>query len=222
MLRLHHVDQFDFNSVVPSIDVALQRAGCPQASPPGRPKKLSDEQALKAAKLFAKGYKQLGTGLTLHFTSTRHATSKSPELHKICKEAGVSPRQLFDRMRQAMPTLKKRSMTFIQPLDQKLKEERVRLLRQNCSYFDRIIWIDAAKSCISLDKHQGVWVNVEWHNKLITEDRRAPGKRGQKICLAYYAAVNHVLGPVWIGLTTGTKGCKKTALKTYRVSLKLF
>ena len=92
-----------------------------------RPKKLADEQALKAAKLFAKGYKQLGTGLTLHFTSIRHATSKSPELQKICKETGVSPRQLFDRMRQAMPTLKKRSMTFIQPLDQKLKEDRVRI-----------------------------------------------------------------------------------------------
>ena len=34
---------------------------------PGRPKKLSDEQALKAAKLFDEAYKQLRTGLTLHF-----------------------------------------------------------------------------------------------------------------------------------------------------------
>ena len=160
---------------------------------PRRPKKLSDEQALKAAKLFAKGYKQLGSGLTLHFTSMRQATSKNPELQKICTEAGVSPRQLFDRMRQAMPTLKKRSMTFIQPLGQKLKEDRVRvckrLLRQNRNYFDRMIWIDAAKFWVSLDKHQSVWVNVEWDNKLITEDRRAPGKRGQKICLAYYAII---------------------------------
>ena len=72
-----------------------------------------------------------------------------------------------------MPTLKKRSMTFIQPLDQKLKEDRVRickrLLRQNRGYFDRSIWIDAAKFWILLDKHQSVWVNVEWDNKLITE-----------------------------------------------------
>ena len=34
---------------------------------PGRPKKLSDEQRLKAAKLFDEAYKQLRTGLTLHF-----------------------------------------------------------------------------------------------------------------------------------------------------------
>ena len=47
---------------------------------------MSDEQALEAAKLFAKGYKQLGSGLTLHFTSMRQATSKSPELQKICTE----------------------------------------------------------------------------------------------------------------------------------------
>ena len=170
----------------------------------GRPKSLSDEPALSAAKLFANVDKQLETRLMLHFTSIRHANSKSSrlllcarridmkcssELQKNVREAVASPSQLSDRTMQAMPTLGKRSMTFVQPLGQQQKEDRMRickrLLRQNHSYFDRIICIDESEFWTSLDKHRSVRVIEEWEKPQLRSLGRAPGKRGQKICLAY-------------------------------------
>ena len=52
-----------------------------------------------------------------------------------------------------------------------------RLLRQNRSYLNRIIWIDAAEDWVSLDNHKSVLVRLDWDNKLITEDWRVPDKK---------------------------------------------
>ena len=187
----------------------------------GRDSTLSEADAKRAADLFVKGFKQEGTGLILHFTSIQHAIRKSPELKKILDDSEITAAQLLVRMKKANPSLRKRKIRFLQPMSEGLLQERLKicraLVRKPRWFFDRVIWIDAAKFWVSIDPVTKCWVDISLNNDMQVNDTRAPGKRGQSICLAYYAAVNQAMGPVWIGLTSGTKGYEGAKFKPRKV-----
>lgn len=187
----------------------------------GRHTMLDIAQAKAAADIFCQGYKQKGSSVTLHYLSIREGISKSPQLQHIQRETGASDRTILRSMKRVLPTLCMRTERFSQTLSASQKKERLRvskiMVKKTRSYFKRTIWIDAAKFYIDTGPSRRVWVDSGRHNLLDLEDGRAPGKRGHKVCLAYYGAVSEDLGPVHIQLTSGTKGYKGRHLKPFKV-----
>jgi hypothetical protein len=190
----------------------------------GRHRMLDDAQAEAAADIFCQGYKQKGASITLHYLSVQEGISKSIKLQQIQQETGACDRTILRSMKRVLPTLCMRTQRFSQTLSTSQRKEPLRvskiMVKKTRSFFKRIIWIDAAKFYIDTGPPRRVWVDSGRHNLLDLVDGRAPGKRGQHVCLAYYRAVSEDLGPVHIQLTSGTKGCNGRHLKSFKVHLK--
>jgi len=185
---------------------------------------MSDEEAKPAAETFSNGYLQNNSNKVLGFRSVAEAVRKCEQLADLQKATGVSSRTLLDNMRRVMPRLKRRKEQHSLPLSAQQMEAR--LLDsiwwlekcQSRSYMKRFIWLDAAKFWVDLGDPQHVWVDLDKANIFSLVDSRAKGKRGKQICLAYYCAFSKDLGPIWIGLTSGTKGYTGKHLKVLEVT----
>jgi hypothetical protein len=181
---------------------------------PGRPWKLIDGLAVKAAESLCQ---------QLQFSSVKEAIAESTVLRVIQQGTGATAQTMMNNMRRVKPSLCQRMEHFYQPLSDIQKDRRLRacrlLTKQPRHYFRRILFIDAAKFWVTLGKGRKVWIDRQQPKTLLSpKDSRANGKKGQPICLAYYAAVNEELGPVYIKLTSGTRGYKGSQLKDHKVS----
>ena len=86
---------------------ALEEQGHLQDAPrSGQPRKLSDEDAERAAEILSAGYRQKGSDKVLRFTSVAAASSKSPELAAIQRGAGASNKTMMRDMKRVKPSLK--------------------------------------------------------------------------------------------------------------------
>lgn len=193
----------------------------------GRTCKLSEEEAVKAADILLAGFQQKGSNQRLQYTSIKQALAKDAALKEIQQSKGVCARTMMRSMKRVRPALCQRTERFSQPLSEAQKTARFlaskKLIKQPRHYFQRTIWIDAAKFYVDLGKARKVWVDgSQPQRNLEPRDSRAKGKRAVLICLAYYAAVNAELGPVYIKLTSGTKGYKGCQLKDFKVVIYLY
>ena len=191
----------------------------------GAPSKLEEKQIKVATEIFAAGFKQRGSDVSMPFSSFNQALRLSKQLAKIVSTAKVHPKTLWRAIKASKPTLKQRSLEIYQPLSESQKQARL----EACQTFidmprrmlklllRRIVWIDAAKIWVSVDKNNKVWVDTSSESTLLVPDHRAAGKRCPKVCLAYYAAVNSEIGPVYFGLTSGTQGLPKTTFQPAKV-----
>lgn len=198
-----------------------QRSNFEEQHRSGRPRKLPDEAARTASQLFAAGFRQVGSGNVCHYSSIAQALALCPGLRDIKREAGVSDYTLIESMKRANPVLQKRRQETTQPMSAALKQRRLRVAKEldkkPRSYFKRIFWIDAAKLWIHVAGNRQVFVDVTSGPPPLLHDPRAPGKRSSKVALAYYAAVNEMLGPVHLELTSGTLGYSGKKLKEAKV-----
>ena len=195
-----------------------------------RPSKLEEKQIKVATEIFAAGFKQRGSDVSMPFSSFNQALRLSKQLAKIVSTAKVHPKTLWRAIKASKPTLKQRSLEIYQPLSESQKQARL----EACQTFidmprrmlklllRRIVWIDAAKIWVSVDKNNKVWVDTSSESTLLVPDHRAAGKRCPKVCLAYYAAVNSEIGPVYFGLTSGTQGLLKLRSSQQRYNLNSF
>ena len=196
--------------------------GCENLKAPGPKRKISPEIASKAAAIFLAGFKQRGSGQQLYFESLNQAlrlSSRRNELRDILRDHQICTKTLWRAIRRAAPKMTTRSLTFYKKFTAVQMNTRLRVCRfflkmrnvEMQNYLRTVVWIDAAKIWVHVPKNQQVWVDsgsLKDDDSLLIPDERAPGKRGDKICLAYYAAVNHEIGPVYFKLTTGTVGVK--------------
>lgn len=191
----------------------------------GAPSKLEEKQIKVATELFAAGFKQRGSDVSMPFSSFNQALRLSKQLAEILSTAKVHPKTLWRAIKASKPTLKQRSLEIYQPLSESQKQARLEACkefmdmpkRQLKLLLRRIVWIDAAKIWVSIDKNNKVWVDTSSESTLLVPDDRAEGKRCPKVCLAYYAAVNSEIGPVYFGLTTGTQGLPKSVFQPAKV-----
>lgn len=75
----------------------------------GRPGKVSDKDALWAAKRFAKGEKQSGGSQRRPWRTLEAAIAGDPELAALVQRCGCSARTLRSRMREVYPALRRRT-----------------------------------------------------------------------------------------------------------------
>ena len=186
----------------------------------GRHRLLNEADEANAVKALVTGFKQRGSNQRKQFTSIGQACMKSPVLQEIQRRTGATNRTMLNSMKRSSKTLCRRTEDLHQPLSDSQRNKRFlasrKLIQKNRHYFRRTIWIDAAKFWVDVESKQ-VWTDGSVPKDVLRlPDPRAKGKRGNVVCLAYYAAVNEELGPVHIKLTSGTKGYTK--LKTFTVS----
>lgn len=188
----------------------------------GRPCTVNDTLANLAADRLTDGFQQNASKQRLQYTSIREALSKDAVLKQLQQIKGVHDKTMIRSMKRVRPALCQRVEKFHQPLSDTQMSARFlaskKMIRKPRHYLRRTIWLDAAKFWVDLGKGRKVWVDrSKPQSNLEPVDTRAKGKRGPIICLAYYAAVNEELGPVYIKLTSGTRGYKGNLLKSFTV-----
>ena len=186
----------------------------------GRPRKIPEQHAKAMVQNFVAGFQPQGSTNRLGFSSIAQGVRLSQLLGKYKEDLGVSNRTMMRSMRRARPSLKRRKEETSQPFTAEQMLRRLMDSKQLVSmprhYFRRIVWIDAAKIWVHLDSKY-VWVDTLARRRAGVLDKRAAGKRGEQVCLAYYLAVNYHLGTVHFELTAGTKGSGIKSVRAEKV-----
>ena len=191
-----------------------------------RKRKLSPEEVEVASAIFLAGYKEKGMEFRLPYSSLNQALHSNKELASILSRTQASTKTLWRAIKEARPAMKSRSLEVYQPMSAGQKKARLArcktLMRmgkkQLSAFLRRVVWIDAAKIWVAVDKNNKVWVDVTSNNMLQLADTRAPGKRSARVCLAYYAPVNSEIGPVNLGMTAGTQGVPESVFSPAKVT----
>lgn len=183
----------------------------------GRKPRLSEEQV---AKCHAEATNWFAAGRSGPYGSMKELIATNPTVEAIVAAANVTPETLSRQIKKHFPHFTYGNVGTKDPLTADHLRERVeacnRNLRLSLRRLHLMVWVDS-KSMILVIKGRRGWIDTSVCDY---EVRRRPPQVGSKIInLKYYIAVNALLGPVWLALTTGTPGV--TAARpghTYKVS----
>lgn len=171
-------------------------------------RKVDSSEAIKAAKIYQKGFKS--GGRQLPFSSIKDALEKSAALKQIQQECECSAETLYRHMCQADPTgMQSRPVEFRKQLTDEQKMERVEAarwyLQRSDDWFKRVFYIDGAKVVVAPKGYRGTLGGrqVSGGTYVLEDARLKIGKRKTKT-IAFYVCVNALEGAVGIVIVTGT------------------
>ena len=173
-------------------------------------RKVDSSEALKAAKIFQKGFKS--GGRQLPFSSIKDALERSAALKRIQQKCECSPETLYRHMCQADPTgMQSRPVEFRKQLTDEQKMERVKAalwyLQRSDDWFKRVFYTDGAKVVVAPKGYRGTLGGrqVSGGTYVLEDARLKIGKRKTQT-IAFYICVNALEGAVAIAIVTGTTG----------------
>jgi hypothetical protein len=177
------------------------------AARPGRPHKVDDKTAAKAAQLLKAGYKD-EEGQRHHFNSMAQALAMSDKLAAILEAAHCSPRTLHVSMQDADPHLKYGLQEHKFVLDEMVKRARQQLAETMAAWttadLEDIVFVDAKKMVVDVHNVRVYFDDREELPVIENVHSRHPNKKKDLKFLYYYAAVNAKLGVVHFKYVTGT------------------
>lgn len=185
----------------------------------GRPPKLSPQHVETA---YEGALAWRSHGRTEPYASEAELATDCPEFKQVLDETGVNATTLIKRIRDVHPHFKRAKLHGETKLTAKHEEKRLAvckvLLSLEVRLLLRVVFLDA-KTIMLNDKDIYGWVDMSKEHSFIKS--KPPRYDRHIISIKYYAAVNAVLGPVWICYYTGTSGILATHDgKDYKVSLR--
>lgn len=200
----------------------------------GRPHKISEQDAVRAANLVKQGkwYKQtVGRkeySYLRYYTSIAQAVRECAELAEICNKYNATPEQLLAAMHHYDPTLVRRKIFLKHSFTPMELDQRVTyaadLLRQfkaNPQVLQNTIYIDEASIVISDKTKSDIHVWCERHDLNFTDVCPMPLKKGETIVVRWICAVTaHPAfadkgGMVYFEFTTGTTDINRRVNKRF-------
>lgn len=196
----------------------------------GRVSALKDDTVLLCVKEFLEGYmvkSAKGKMQQRYYGSIEDAISvgRAPTIMSVIRDSGmVKPRQLWRRMTNLLPMLrkKKRVLDIKATLTAATKKERYRvsgqLSRWSLKRLRTVVWIDAKKLYVKVN---GDNKKVYSEEREVFEDETVPqGKLSSGKVLHYYAGINALVGVVHIAWVSGTTGINGTrGRRTFRTKV---
>lgn len=185
---------------------------------PGPKPKLPKSAVRRAINLLYEGWENEGKRLA--YTSINEALQHSPGLRAILSRYKVKEDSLLRRMKELLPSVKKRLLFFKRQLTPEQQEARLqavtRLLKDwPLEKLRRVFWVDASTIII---KPRGIKVYLPpGHRALVFTDDRLQRHSSKIQKLKFYICVNAILGPVALVFTTGTTDMEPTG--NWQVSL---
>lgn len=191
---------------------------------PGRPVRVDNKDALRAAEIIKKGKRgqvevnvngqAVLVGITEYYRSVQQAYAESAEIRQICDRNACNCEQLLAAMHRVDPHLVRRALRIKHDLtfEQKLNRQRAARwlkakLRNEPDFLDRVVFIDEAT--IYLVGHMDNKALMVWcdqNDKQIHDVIHCPGlPKDKKIKLHFIAAVCKKYGPLYFNWTTGSK-----------------
>lgn len=182
----------------------------------GRKPKVSQAQAVRAARLLKAGHK-VGSGRR-QFTSMQQAEKLSPQLSQIKQDANCTSRCLREAMMRADTDLTfrmQRCKIELTPAQKQARKVYCRsMVKLGLKKLLSIVWVDAKKIYTQPPAQLRVYGSKSSTPSTISDSRVPKGGRQTK-CIYYYSAVSPLLGPLRIIICTGTTGFDST----YKVSV---
>lgn len=191
----------------------------------GRPTRVEDEDAARAAEIIKKGKhvqveitvnnQGVLVGTTEYYRSVQQAYAENAEIRAICaRNNNCSCEQLLAAMHRVDPSLVRRALrikhdlTAAQKLNRQLAARWLqRKLRAEPDFLDRVIFIDEATIYLvgNMD-NKALMVWCDKNDKQVHDVIHCPGLgKDKKIKLHFIAAVCKKYGPLYFNWTSGTK-----------------
>ena len=202
--------------------------GSVEANYHGRKPRMPPEVAKQCVVVLLAGYQQVveveERGMVReevrqkYFRSVHDAVTRSPFLREQIEKYNITEATLLRNLQHVAPGLHKRHLNPRRTLKPQVMQARValcqRLLQMSEKelerYLARIFWIDSKVFYIEPDS-MSVWAPLDADMTVV--DHRMPHSNKAQKRIHYYAAVNAVLGPVYIEFVTGTTGHEQDVMR---------
>ena len=175
----------------------------------GRPPTISEDESREACELFLAGIQT--EPYFIGYTSLKHALIGCDKLLAIKVKHNLTLKGLWkamktQRRKDELPPFKKIVLTFKSPLEEVDHEERLKVaedwLKRGCQALLRFVFIDEKTEYVKVQGSYSCYAPDGEESS--TRESPVPLQKGAKV--KWLAAVSGLTGPVFFGLTTGTKG----------------